>query len=148
MKFLSLSRPWDWAIFDEVARKHIENRDWQPPVWMIGQQIALQSAKSWDDAAIVKFCKLGLEYPSRYDQYPWFVIRGVVTIERIVTSDRTLPDDQKRWFTGDFGWVLTEVRRFQSFVPCKGGQGLRNLPPSVEQQVMTQLQIAPRTVNT
>ncbi len=139
MKFLSLWRPWDWAIFDDVARKHIENRKWPPPIRMIGETIALQSVPRWDDNAIRWFIKIGLtHFPNRIELYPHDIIRGVVTIDRVVTEARTLPPDQQRWFMGPFAWVLTDVKRFETPVPCKGGQGLRNLPTDVDREVRWQ----------
>jgi len=140
MKFLSLSRPWDWAIFDPIARKHLENRTWPPPIAMIGETIALQSARSWDDGAFQMFQRLGLTHcPMKFTDYPSGIIRGVVTIDRVVTEDRTLADEQKRWFFGPYGWVFSDVRPFQSHVACKGAQGLRSLPPDVEAQVRLEI---------
>lgn len=151
MKFLSLSRPWDWAIFDPVAAKDIENRSWPPPIGVIGQDIALQSAGSWDKRAMPTFTRLGLDnFPERFSLYPSGVIRGVVTIERVVTTDNTLTPTQKRWRMPEFGeyaWVLGSVTPFRTFVPCKGAQGLRTLPEDVEVEVRRALAAAriPRT---
>lgn len=140
MRVLSLSRPWPWAIFDPVARKHIENRSWPPPIAMIGKRIALQSAKSWDDDAISYFLELGLgHFPNRKDSHPHSVIQGVVTIDRVVTVDRTLAPDQRRWFFGPYGWVLAWVTPLPEPVPCKGAQGLRALPDDVSRLVQEQL---------
>ena len=140
MKFLSLSRPWDWAIFDPVARKHIENRTWAPPIAMIDQEIALQSAKSWDEDAFRFFDELGISnYPARYDQYPSGIIRGVVTLDRVVTETKTLAPDQARWFFGPYGWCLDAVTPFETFAPCKGAQGLRDLPADAEVAVQHEI---------
>lgn len=140
MRFLSLSRPWAWSIFDAVADKGIENRTWAPPLAMIGQSIAIQAAKSWDVDALTLFLKNGvLNAPARYDQHPSGVIIGVATIYRVVTEARTLPPHQARWFFGPYGWVLTDRRKLATPVPCKGAQGLRTLDPAIEQQVMTVL---------
>ena len=151
---LSLSRPWDWAVFDDIARKHIDNRPWAPrSEATIGQVIALQSADSWDPYAIGHFRTLNItHHPARYDQYPRGIIRGiirgVVTLERVVhkagepqpnrawiADPSILPPDQQRWFFGRFGLVFTNVRRLGSPVRCGGVQGLRQLSPEVERAV-------------
>lgn len=148
MRFLSFSQPWLWAVLDEVADKGIENRSWQPPISMIGQRIALHAAKSWDDAAIPFFIKLGIEHPARRELYPTGAIVGVATIDRIVTTPKMLAADQARWFFGEFGWVLTERITLLEPIPMKGAQGLRHLPPEVEGPLQAQLaELGPNVVS-
>lgn len=149
MRFLSLSRPWPWAIFDPVADKGIENRSWAPPIDLIGHVIALQAAKSWDDGAISFFLKLGIShFPNRKDLYPEGVIVGVATLDRVVTTARTLTPVQARWFfepteeRPNYGWVLANRIALRSPVPCKGAQGLRTLVPEIAAQVQSQLEAA------
>lgn len=144
VRFLSFSQPWLWGILDPVARKHIENRTWPPPIAMIGRRIALHAAKSWDDDAISMFLRLGLtEFPPRRALYPVSSIVGVATIDRVVTEARTLPPDQARWFLGPVGWVLTDVIVLATTIPCKGAQGLRELPPEVTARVLQALERIP-----
>ncbi len=150
MKALSLSQPWLWAVLH--AGKHVENRTWQPPIAMIGQQILLHAAKSWDDKKlypvhvaaqqIETMTPIGyLLYhgitaaPSRRDMYPSSSIVGIATIDRVVTKADTLPEDQRRWFFGPFGWVLTNVLSLPRPVPCKGGLGLWNVRDDIVAEV-------------
>ena len=133
MRFLSLSRPWPYAFTTEELppeeRKLIENRSWMPPIEQIGEQIALHAAKSWDPDAIGLFLRLGLkEMPGRKELYPSGVVFAVATLDRVVTADRTLPAVQRRWFFGPCGWVLADLVPLPVPVPCRGAQGLRNLP--------------------
>jgi hypothetical protein len=140
MRFLSLSRPWTWAIFDPVANKGVENRSWMPPVEMIGERFAIQASKSWDHDAITLFFKLGLtHFPNRKDKYPSGVIVGVATLDRVVTTAATLPPEQARWFFGECGWVLTDRIALPSPVACPGALGLRILPMDVTVAVIRQL---------
>jgi hypothetical protein len=155
MKAASLSQPWCWAVVDPIARKHIENRTWQPPLSMIGQTIAIHAAKSWDDkkqylvhvdaqrvearTPIGFLIYHGYEPPSRKESYASSCIVGVATIDRIVTKADTLPEDQRRWFFGPFGWVLTNVRRLEEPVPCGGKQGLWTVPAELEAGINAQL---------
>ncbi len=148
MRVLSLSRPWPWTIFDLIEDpKTIENRCWMPPIEVIGEQIAFHAAKSWDDSAISFLHKLGIENcPARFDLHPHGVIAGVVTLERIVTTARTLRPRDARWFfeTRDdgkqnYGWVLSDAIKLAEPIPLRGAQGLRHLPADVEALVRAQL---------
>jgi len=140
MRFLTLWRPWTWAIFDPIADKGIENRNWAPPVDLIGHRIAIHAGLTWDPDAVSLFLKLGItHFPNRKEEYPSGGIVGVATLDRVVTTDRTLPPEQKRWFFGKYGWVLTDRVKFTTPVPCKGGQGLRPLSEYAERHVLEQL---------
>ena len=54
----------------------------------------------------------------------------------MVTVDRTLPDEQKRWFFGEYGWILTDVVAFANHLPATGKQGLWNLAHDQENWVL------------
>ena len=142
MRFLSLRRPWTWAIFDPIADKGIENRSWAPPVEMIGERFAIHAAKGWDGTAVGIFLRLGItHFPGRQDLYPSGVIIGVATLDRVVTEDRTLPPHQKRWLLGgEYGWVLTDRIALPTPVLCKGAQGLRILAMEPTVEVIRQLE--------
>lgn len=145
MYFLSLSQPWAWSIFDPIANKGVENRRWPPPVEAIGQRIALQASGSWDKRAIGIFNARGITtLPARYDQFAKGVIVGVATIDRVVTVDRTLPPDQKRWLLGgefgEYGWVLTDRIALPQPPRSPGALGLRILSTEVTVEVIRQLE--------
>lgn len=148
MRVLSLSRPWPWTIFDLlVDPKTIENRCWMPPVEVVGERIAFHAAKSWDDSAISFLLDLGIvDCPARFDMHPHGVIIGVVTLDRIVTTSRTLKPKDARWFfekradgKQNYGWVLTDRVKLAEPIPLRGAQGLRHLPKDVEALVLAQL---------
>lgn len=160
MRFLSFSQPWLWSITDLTQEqldehslgacdpagakllepKRIENRSWQPPIAMIDQRIALHAAKSWDDAAIPFFMRLGIDwFPARRDRYAVSSIVAVATIDRIVTDKKRIRPGQQPWFFGEFGWVLTNVIRLREPVPMKGAQGLRELAPDINATVIERL---------
>ncbi len=147
MRFLSLSNPWPWAIFDmkpqfdlggiRLEPKRTENRNWPPPFTVIGKRIALQASKSWDEEAAGFFLKLGIaDAPARRDMYPTGVILGFATIAGMVTSSRPLAPVQAPWFMGRYGWVLEDVLKLPSPIKCKGVLGLRELWPDVNEQAM------------
>jgi len=137
VKALSLSQPWLWAMLDPVADKGIENRDWMPPIEMIGQRIALHAAKSFDDDALPMLWEAGFKLPGEYQKS---AIIGVATIDRVVTEDRTLPEPQKRWFFGKCGWVLTDRRPLPRPIPWDGALGLWTVPPLIEGEIVRQIE--------
>lgn len=143
MRFLSFSQPWLWSITDlpEPLAKRIENRSWQPPIECVGKRFALHAAKSWDPDGLRFIIRQGVTHaPSDKTRAASSCIVGVATIDRIVTTDRTLPEEQKRWFFGEFGWVLTDVRKLATPIPMKGAQGFRYLEASVEAEINRQLE--------
>lgn len=160
MRALSLSQPWCWAVAHPEVRKHVENRTWAPPIAMIGQTIAIHAAKSWDGAKryrarwdsdgieramswdftpIGYLLHYGFEPPARKDLYVTSAIVAVATIDRVVTRPDTLAPDQKRWYFGPFGWLLTNVRRLEEPVPARGKQGLWTVPAELEPGIEAQL---------
>ena len=152
MKALSLSQPWCWAVMH--AGKHIENRSWAPPIEMIGQQIVIHAAKSWDDKKEYRYLDewprtpVGylmrldawdpFHFPARREMYPASAIVGIATIDRVVTKPDTLPEDQKHWFFGPYGWVLTNVINIPRPVACPGKQGLWTVPDPIVAEIREQ----------
>lgn len=148
MKFLSLSRPWSWTIFDlKVGPKRCENRSWIPSRF---ERIALHSAKSKDENAFSFLLSIGVDdCPSRWDLHPEGVIIGVATIVGIAEKPEDLAADQRRWFFTErsdgkknYGWMLADVVKLATPIAVRGAQGLRELPPIENAQLLTQLRAA------
>ncbi len=145
MKVLSLSNPWLWSIdtYEGPGPKRLENRSWPPHKDVIGKRIALHAAHSFDEEGIAYFIKLGIEHPQRRELYEKGKITSVATIERVIVADTDevwdLPDLQRRWFFGPYGWVLVDVRRLPKPIPWRGGQGLRHLPAAIVADIEEQL---------
>lgn len=145
MRALSFSQPWLWAIL--YRGKRIENRSWPPPIEMIGVPFALHAAKSWDRDATSFMIDLDIPgpIPARQDLIASALV-GIATIDRVVTSSKTLAEDQKRWFfetRGDgkqnYGWVLEDhVRIFENPIPATGRLGLWGLTADQERAVAEQ----------
>jgi hypothetical protein len=71
------------------------------------------------------------EMPDSSDDHPLGIV-GVVRVVGVVNDDddTCMPPGQSRWYFGPFGWVLDNVTSIDP-VPCKGMQGLWELPPEV-----------------
>jgi hypothetical protein len=137
MYALTILQPWATAI--ALGPKRVENRSWPPPRAAVGQLMAIHAGKRWDgqaglDAFAKRVYQPGAErlraMPS--DEYPMGAVIAVARLARVVTAS----DDP--WFFGPYGWMLTEVQAIEP-VPCRGAQGLWQLPPDVETQVMRAL---------
>jgi len=44
-----------------------------------------------------------------------------------------------KWFTGPYGWLLTDVITLPELISCKGQQGLWDVPPEVEAEINRQI---------
>lgn len=122
MKALTLIQPWAWAI--EHLGKRVENRTWAPPPRLVGQRIAIHAGKKYDEedarwlAENFDFSEIDCAHG---------VIVATARIARVVTSADHLPENQRVWFFGPFGWVLADVQPVAELA-CRGAQGLWDVP--------------------
>lgn len=151
MKALTLKQPWAWAV--ACAGKDVENRSWRPPDSLLGQRIAIHAGLSFDhdgDLAICHLAPPNVAIPGPADHVrgavvavatlagwvrgdgQFYLMRGVDTFLPIASS-------RSPWFFGLYGWMLIDVVALPEPVPCKGAQGLWDLPPDIEQAVLRQV---------
>jgi hypothetical protein len=115
LRALTLIRPWDQAIL--FGGKRIENRKWKPWEVVMGQFIALHAGLKYDNKAAVEMIKKRMYSPPSPSVSPM----GIVGVARI-TGYIEHSDDP--WFSGPFGWTLTDVIPFKSPIKATGKQGL------------------------
>jgi len=136
MKALTLWRPWPWTIFHAPAwQKRIENRPWRPWQSIIGRQIVLHAGKAFDKTCVDFILdNIAVEgQPRRLGARS--ADEGLIGVVTVAGYAET-PEDaallagqgQERWFFGPYGWVLKNARAFPEPIPCKGAQGLWDLP--------------------
>lgn len=126
MKVLTLHACWAWAIAH--AGKRIENRTWAPPKSAIGQTIAIHAGMTLgnaDDCA--ELCELAGHTPPLV--WPCGVILCTAKLDGYVRlgGELLLETQDELWFTGPYGWQLSNVRPFSTPFPCKGKLGLWEL---------------------
>lgn len=143
MKALTLWRPWPWAIFHASRNpKRIENRDWRPPAWIIGQRIAIHAGQRFQAAAcgfIDDIVGDGACPPKGSEHAVGIigVVRVVGWVDATAKIDSHAPAwavaaAASPWLVGRFGWVLDEVLTLADEpIPCSGAQGLWNVAPPV-----------------
>lgn len=148
MKALTLQRPWIAAFLLPTDPKRIENRKWKPPASIIGSRIALHSGLGWWPNAEHDVCDNWLSSAERdawqankatTGLFATAVVSGWVHSEGFdwaqpCTATELIDARASRWFLGPYAWVLTDFVSFEP-IPCKGAQGLWNLPDDVLAQM-------------
>jgi hypothetical protein len=156
MRALTVRQPWAWAIAEGL--KTVENRSRKPPEGHIGTRIAIHAGKApyrttfatpaedltdkgWPPSLLLPMtaCNAGAVYGA---------VIAVATLAGWVneSGEASLIDFRgwprsvigSPWFTGPFGWVLTDVVKLSEPVPARGQLGLWTLPEDVEAAVVDQ----------
>ena len=140
LRALSLSQPWAWAMTvpEPPLRKDVENRTWKLWESMVGARVAVHAAKSWDPDAVGFLADRGLVVPPR-EQLATGAIVAVVTIPRQVTAAIELPEAQRGYFFGPYGFVFADHALLATPVPARGMQGFWLVPADVEAAVRAQI---------
>jgi hypothetical protein len=135
MKALTLKQPWAWAVAH--AGKDVENRTWKPPASVIGQRIAIHAGKGWSEAGgwALQALANGL-FPPIESHIVFGAIIAVATIRGCVGVEASCFN---RWIDGPYGWLLTHVIALPKPIPCRGNQGLWNVPADIEAEIDRQL---------
>lgn len=129
MRALTLWRPWPEPI--AVGIKPVENRPWRPSDRLLEEMdhlVCIHGGKKYDYPGAVWMEDNGL-WTARWPENSPEGIVCVMHIKEIVTEMRS------PWFTGPYGWVFDRGIKIDPPIPCRGHQGLWNLPPDVEAQV-------------
>ena len=141
---LTLYQPWASAVAEGVKRW--ENRSWPPPRKMIGQLVAIHAGKTFDERSAPKVASLwrGMSEHGPFETGAILAvarIAGAVCLEtptdpivggslrdrEMIRSASTDP-----WIFGPWAWLLTDVKKLETPIPCRGRQRLWRLPEDVE----------------
>jgi hypothetical protein len=127
VKAISLWQPW--ASYIAVGMKRFETRSWSTGY---RGPLAIHAAKR-------RLTEYELDLldewplPIRLDEIPYGAVVAVATLAdcRMMASGRG-PDDKEDalgdWSPGRFAWALHDVRQLAFPFPCRGAQGLFDLP--------------------
>lgn len=145
--------------------KHFETRSWPLPVRYLGQPLAIHQAKGLADlkteAALAELCASEPFRPSltaagitEAGQLPRGAIVAIVTprqcyrVEGGVMRDfytrahAPLPGEPERSFggygRGRYAWHLDAIRALATPVPCRGAQGLWDVPAAAARRCVVQ----------
>jgi hypothetical protein len=143
MKALTLKHPWPWAIC--VLGKRIENRTWRPGRQLpVGEWFAIHGGKwpvsrSDEENVYEEVYDLAIDHGPDLDFEDIYADArrhsGMVAVCRFggVVTESTDP-----WFEGPVGWRLDGLVVLPEPVPCKGAQGLWEIPEDVLSRVREQ----------
>jgi hypothetical protein len=156
MRALTVKQPWAFGI---CHGKDVENRSWQPPVWLGPLAIHAGARSGWDPAGELSplitraFCgRFGVgkavHLNRRTDEMAFSAIVAVAEVRTCHHDGRCylfpkFDEESGRcspWAVRDeWHWQLSDVRVLAHPVPCKGMLGLWRLPDGVEKAVREQL---------
>ncbi len=138
IRALTLHQPHAYCVVHR--NKRIENRDWAPPDWLIGEYLAIHAGKTVDVEAIERLetdpdspC-INTTMPDK-DSYVTGAVVAVAKLVGVVTES----DDP--YFSGPYGWVLDDVVAIEP-VPCRGYQKLWPLDDRTLAEVRRRFQAA------
>ncbi len=154
MYALTVWQPWAWAI--SAGLKLVENRDWLPnwKLLKVGDDIAIHAgthAPTLEEMKLFRFAARGHVVPTSSDSNELGVTYGrgrivaVATFAGIAHAKVDLPESQRPWWVGKYGWMLSNVRQLNlgSAPKALGQQGLWALQAGVEHLVRGQLASPP-----
>lgn len=145
MRALTLHGCWAYAVAS--LGKDIENRSWEIPQKHLGTTIGIHAGSNSgrEDADWLRG-ELGSRAPL---QWPKSAIVALATLAGCVTDDgqhigKLTREQAARarasgWYSGPYGWVLTDVRALAEPIACKGALGLWTIPDDVCARVMRAL---------
>ena len=158
MKALTLTQPW--ASLVAIGAKANETRSWKTDYRGL---VAIHAAKGWTrgdrdlcyEAPFFAVLRGRLGAPDFDPSYlPFGAVVAVATLADCVriaigaNDDALLTTDPERRLSshsdeyafgnydpGRFAWLLADVVRLKTPIPCKGALGLWTLPPEIERQL-------------
>ena len=152
MRALSIRDPWAQAIVN--GPKRVENRTWAPPEHIRGQRIAIHTSKKVEHNDAQDLADHALFDYKPGEAYPGYII-GVATIIGVMNPETHQTETWVEgvdipphcivdWFvTGCWGWLLDDVHALTRPIPAKGMLGLWTVPPHVESDIISQMQVSP-----
>ena len=132
MRALSIMQPWAECII--FHGKNIENRSW--PTQKRGY-IAIHASARLDKG---RYEQVREEYGIKLDSddSSFGAILGFAKIVDVVDK-KTLTRKTKKWFLGDYGFVLEDIIILKEPVPAKGSLSFWKIPSSVMKKCLAQL---------
>lgn len=140
MRALSIQQPWASLII--IGAKRIETRSWPCPPHLLGETIAIHASQRFPMDA--QYLCLTQPFLKALDAaghaepeltLPRGAVLGTARIVACVRTEELLDiararplSEQERAFgdyrPGRWGWILGDVKRFETPVPAKGALGL------------------------
>lgn len=156
MRALTLTQPWAGLVaagikLVENRTHHLIKRD------SVGVRFAIHASREIDEAVYDRIEQIAPEIFDEYGDFygaPWWILTrhtsaviAVATLADIVFDKSGMLaheiakqlGEQRRWYTGQIGYVLRDVQALATPIECRGMLGFWTLPEDVERRVMEQL---------
>lgn len=130
MKVLTVKQPWAWLMFNGVAPKDIENRDW--PTRVRGR-VAIHASSRVEEIecrkALLHMATYGLRSKEREVwrwEDPGVLVAGSIigTVELVDCVTRS----ESPWFVGKYGFVLRDPIVLPEPIKARGQLGFWEYP--------------------
>jgi ASCH domain-containing protein len=126
VKALTIHQPWAGLIMAGI--KGVENRKWRPNM-APGTRFAIHAGRDADvEEWVIEESQKRLTPQTAAFCLENGVILGTVLFMGIVTKAEELPPDQRKWFVGPVGWLLSEPHEWNLPPKIKGQLGLWDVP--------------------
>lgn len=152
MRALTLTQPWAGLVAGGI--KLVENRSRRMiGNSFVGRRFAIHASREIDKAVYDRIVEIAPDVlrldgvrpvvPCKRDWYRFSRITSAViavaTLSGIVTDPEYVEPDQRRWFFGPVGYLISDVVALHEPIRCGGWQGFWTLPADVERAVVAQL---------
>lgn len=132
MKALSIAQPWAECIVSKG--KNVENRSWSTKQRGF---VAIHASASYSKARF-DYCYEDYRIRLKRDDLPFGVIVGFAEIVDVITENE-LTSRTKKWFGGEYGFVLKNVIKLKEPIPAKGSLGFWKLKGNTLKKCLGQL---------
>jgi hypothetical protein len=123
LKALSVRQPWAWLICRGF--KDIENRDWKLPAYGFTPpgRVYIHASKKVDINATTEELILKRLTPNQREEYHTAVKNRGAIIGEVDIID-CVTESNSPWFTGKYGFTLSNPVIYDKSTPCTGKLGL------------------------
>jgi MOSC domain-containing protein YiiM len=132
MKALSLTQPWATLITDYGM--NVENRTWNSKHRGFFAIHATKTLREED----FDFCKKAFKIKLKPEDVPFGAIIGFAELTETITAEEVTPKT-KKWFLGDYGFVMKNIIKLKNPVPAKGALNFWDVDAETLQECLNQL---------
>lgn len=132
MKALSIAQPWAECIVSKG--KNVENRSWNTK---FRGYFAIHASASLDSDRF-EVCKDECRIALNPDDVPFGAVVGFAELVEVITEDE-VSRDTKKWFGGEYGFVLKNVIKLKKPIPAKGALSFWKVNGALLKACMKQL---------
>lgn len=137
MKALSLTQPWANLITDYGM--NVENRTWKTNFRGF---FAIHATKTYREDDFI-YCKKHFGINLNQNEVPYGAIIGFAKLTEVI-DETGVTKRTKKWFIGDYGFVLENIIKLKTPVPSKGALNFWEVEESIFKDCLKQLTPAQR----